>query len=100
MITITIDNPELEKIFHENFASNNDSFVDYISNNCHANNLAYSTKYTQEESAYLQAALDECDESDEGDKTIEEVFSELLEKYDKNHISIKRVINTKQNYKG
>ena len=81
MITITIDNPELEKVFHENFAGNNDCFVDYISYNCHANNLAYSAKFTQEEIAYYEAAFDECDESDEGDKTIEEVFADLSKKY-------------------
>ena len=80
MITITIDNPELEKVFHENFAGDNDCFVEYISHNCHVNNLAYDV--SKEEIAYYEAALDECDESDEGDKTIEEVFSELMNKYD------------------
>jgi len=82
MITVTIDNPELEKVFHENFASDNDTFVKYISQNCHANNLAYSAKFSPEEIAYIESVLDECDESDEDELTHEEVFANLRKKYD------------------
>ena len=82
MITITIDNPELEKVFHENFASNNDCFVNYISHNCHANNLAYSSKFSQEEIAYYEAAYDEGEVSGDSGLTHEEVFEALRKKYD------------------
>ena len=84
MITITIDNPELEKVFHENFASDNDCFVDYISHNCHANNLAYSRKFSAEEIARYEAAYNEGKASGDSGLTHEEVWEQLFQKYDSN----------------
>ena len=63
MITITIDNPELEKVFHEN-------------------NLDYSRKFSVEEIAYYEAAYDEGVASGDSGLTHEEVFEQLFQKYD------------------
>jgi len=41
MITLKIDNPELERMFHEDFNGDNDSFVEFLSENCYANNVEY-----------------------------------------------------------
>lgn len=43
MLTLTIDNPELEKVFYEDFGGDNDSFVEFLSQNCCVNNVEYNT---------------------------------------------------------
>ena len=79
MITLTIDNPIVEKAFYEDFDGDKDAFVEFISHNCSANNSNYEI-----DPAVLERLYDEGDASGDSGKTVEEVFEELLAKYDRN----------------
>ena len=79
MITLMIDNPVVEKAFYEDFHGDQDNFVEFISHNCSANNSDYDI-----DPAVLERLYDEGDASGDSGKTVEEVFGELLAKYDRN----------------
>ena len=77
MITLNIDNPELERLFYEDFDGNTENFVAFISENCHANNAEYNL-----DPAMIEAAYDEGDASGDSGLTHDEVFTRLRKKYD------------------
>jgi hypothetical protein len=77
MITLTIDNPELERIFYEDFDGDNARFVEFLSQSCHANNVTY-----QLDNATIEAMIEEGEASGDSGLTHEEVFTYLREKYD------------------
>ncbi len=78
MITLKIDNPEMERMFHEDFNSDNDSFVEFLSINCYANNVEYANLDTKT----IEKLYDEGEASGDSGLTHEEVFERLRKKYD------------------
>ena len=78
MITLTIDNPEMEKVFYEKFNGDNDSFVEYLSQSYYANNSDYNTI----DIATLEKLYEEGTASGDSGLTHEEVFDMLFKKYD------------------
>ena len=79
MITLTIDNPELERIFYEDFHGDNTSFVEFLSQSCQANNIFY-----QLDTQAIEAMIEEGEKSGDSGLTHEEVWDRLFTKYDKN----------------
>ena len=79
MITLTIDNPELERIFYEDFDGDNARFVEFLSQSCHANNVTY-----QLDNATIEAMIEEGEASGDSGLTHEEVWATLFKKYDNN----------------
>ncbi len=77
MITLTIDDAELERTYYENFGGDDAKFVEFLSASCHANNVEYDRDLSQYEALY-----DEAEAEGEATLTHEEVFSELRKKYD------------------
>jgi len=80
MITLTIDNPEIERVFYEDFNGDNDSFIEFISQNCYVNNPEYSKLDHQT----LEKLYEEGIASGDSGMTHEEVFEYLRNKYDIN----------------
>jgi len=76
VIRVTIDDPELERIYHT-FNDNDVEFTKYLSLTASANNVEYG--WTPKE---LEAAYDEAGDDDEGSVEHEEFFAMLREKYD------------------
>ena len=76
MITVTINNPELERVYHS-FNDNDEEFSKYLSLQTSTNNLEYGLDAKMIETAYDEA-------EDEGDSgyTLDEAFDMLKEKYD------------------
>jgi len=76
MITITIDDPELERVYH-GFNGNDAKFVEYLSLHTSANNFEYGL-----DAQMIEAAYDEAEAEGDSGQTLEEVFEELFEKYE------------------
>jgi len=77
VITLNIDNPELERIFYENCDGDTEKFVEFISESCHVNNVEYNL-----DPAMIEDAYDEGDASGDSGLTHDEVFEMLRKKYD------------------
>jgi len=76
MITVTINDPELEQMYHK-FNDNDVEFSKYLSLTTSANNAEYGLDAKMIETAY--------DEADGGEElSHEEVWADLFAKYDKN----------------
>ena len=82
MLTLTIDNPELERVFYEDFGGDNDSFVEFLSQNCCVNNVEYNTI----DDETMVKLIQEGEDSGDSGMSHEEVFTYLREKYDINQI--------------
>ena len=78
MITVTINDPELERIYH-GFNDNDEKFVEYLSLRASANNMEYGLN-----AKMIEAAYDEADGDGSDDIEHEEVWAKLFAKYDKN----------------
>ncbi len=76
MITIIIDNPELERIYH-GFKGNDTKFSEYLSLTSSVNNLEYGL-----DAKMVEAAFDEADGDESEDVEHEVVFERLRKKYD------------------
>jgi len=76
MITITIDDPELERVYH-GFNGNDKKFVEFLSLSASANNLEYGL-----DARMIEAAFDEADGDPADDIEHKEVFDRLRKKYD------------------
>lgn len=76
MITLTIDNPEIEKVYYENFDGDNDKFIEFISQSCSANNVDYEI-----DAALFEKLYDEGEASGDSGYTLDEAFDMLKEKY-------------------
>ena len=76
MITLTIDDAELERTYYENFGGDDAKFVEFLSASCHSNNVEYDRNLSQYEALY-----DEAEESGDCGQTLEEVFDELRKKH-------------------
>jgi len=77
MITLEIDNPELERVFYEEFNGDTQKFTDFISESFHVNNVVYNL-----DPAMIEDALDEAEASGDSGLTHDEVFDILRKKYD------------------
>ncbi len=77
MITVTINDPELERVYH-GFDDNDEKFVEYLSLRASANNLEYGL-----DASTIEAAYDEAEGNGSDDIEHEEVWSKLFAKYDK-----------------
>ena len=77
MITVTIDDPELERVY-KSFNGNDAKFSEYLSLITSANNLGYGL-----DAAAIETAYDEADHDISNDRDHEEVWAELFAKYDK-----------------
>ena len=78
MITVTINDPELERIYHS-FNGNDEKFGEYLSFQTSANNLEYGLDAKMVEEAY-----DEADNNENNDLDHDEVWANLFAKYEKN----------------
>jgi len=80
MITITIDDPDLERIFYEEYNGDKEAFSAFITQSVVANNVDYHSLggYTPNE---IKQFLKEADESGESEMTHKEIFEELRKKY-------------------
>ncbi len=78
MITVTIDDPELERVYRS-FHGNDAKFSEYLSLTTSANNLGYGL-----DAATIEAAYDEAEAEGDSGMTHDEVFDMLRKKYDIN----------------
>jgi hypothetical protein len=78
MITVTIDDPELERVYHT-FNGNDKEFTKYLTLTACANNVEYGVDAAMIEASYDEACSDESEEFDH-----EEVWATLFGKYEKN----------------
>jgi len=76
MITVTIDDPELERVY-KGFNGDDVKFTEYLSLHTSANNVEYG--WTPEE---LEVAYDEAESKGDSEYTLDEAFDMLKEKYD------------------
>ena len=76
MITVTINDPELERVYHS-FNDNDEEFSKYLSLQTSANNLEYGLDAKMIEDAY-----DEAENEGDSGYTLDEAFDMLKEKYD------------------
>jgi len=76
MITVTINDPELERVYH-GFDDNDEKFVEYLSLRASANNLEYGL-----DASTIEAAYDEAEAEGDSGYTLDEAFDMLKEKYD------------------
>jgi len=76
MITVTIDDPELERVY-KGFNGDDAKFTEYLLLHTSANNVEYG--WSSEE---LEAAYDEAESKGDSDYTLDEAFDMLKEKYD------------------
>jgi len=76
MITVTIDDPELERVYHS-FNDNDEKFVEYLSLNASANNVEFGL-----DAKLVEAAFDEAEAEGDSGYTLDEAFDMLKEKYD------------------
>ena len=77
MLTLKIEDRELESIFVNQFHSDMKSFVAFIKQS-----FSKSESIKIEDNwSYLQPLIDEAEESGISDKTHEEIWSELFKKY-------------------
>ena len=74
MITVTIDDPELEEMYHK-FNDNDAEFSKYLSLTASANNVGYGL-----DAKMIEEAYDEAEGGEEMEH--EEVFNYLRKKYD------------------
>jgi len=79
MITITIDDPELEKTYYENFEGNDTEFVKFLSATCHANNVDYDENLSS-----LTGEINSADNSGDSGYTLDEAFDMLRNKHSGN----------------
>ena len=77
MITLTINNPEIEKVFYEDFNGDNDSFIEFISQNVIANNIEYEL-----DAQTIEKLYDEGIASGDSGLSHDEIFQHLRDKYD------------------
>ena len=77
MITVTINDPELERVYHS-FNDNDEKFAEYLSLSTSVNNFEYGLDAKKIEAAYDEADTNELDDTDH-----EEVWATLFAKYDK-----------------
>jgi len=80
MITLTIDNPELERIFYEDFDGDNARFVEFLSQNCHVNNIDYI------DDAKMEELIEEGESSEDSGYSVSEAFEMLRKEFDASHI--------------
>ncbi len=78
MITVTIDDPELERVYRS-FNGDDEKFSEYLSLTTSANNLEYGLDIEMLEKAY-----DEADNDESNDLDHNEVWKNLFAKYEKN----------------
>jgi len=78
MITVTINDPELERVYHS-FNGNDEKFGEYLSLQTSANNSEYGLDAKMVEKAY-----DEADSDENNDLNHDEVWANLFAKYEKN----------------
>ena len=76
MITVTIDDPELERVYHA-FKENDVEFSKFLSLSTSANNVEYGL-----DAAMIETAYDEAEGDGSDDISHEEVFAKLRSKYD------------------
>jgi hypothetical protein len=76
MITLHIDNPELERVYYEEFGGDEERFVAFISQSCSANNTHFAI-----DAATMERLYDEGEASGDSGLTHEEVFEQLRAKY-------------------
>ena len=79
MITITIDNEEIERIFHEEYNGDKEAFSAFITQSVIANNVDY-----EQDLSYLQEELKQPEANEVCGMDIEEIWEELTQKYAKN----------------
>ncbi len=79
MITLTIDDPELERTYHENFEGNDVAFVKFLSATCHVNNVDYD-----EDLSSLANEIYSADNSEDSGYTLDEAFDMLRNKHSGN----------------
>jgi hypothetical protein len=76
MITITIDNPEVERIYKEDFNSDSKKFSDFISEICIANNVEYD-----EDLSCMQKEIKEAINDEVLNQTHNQIWDELIKKH-------------------
>ena len=76
MITVTIDNPELERVY-KGFNGDDAKFTEYLSLHTSANNLEYGL-----DPVIVEVAYDEAESKGDSGYTLDEAFDMLKEKYD------------------
>ena len=76
MITVTIDDPELERVYHA-FNENDVEFSKFLALTTAANNVEYGL-----DAATVEAAYDEAEAEGDSGYTLDEAFDMLKEKYD------------------
>ena len=76
MITLTIDNPEVERIYKEDFNGDSEKFSRFISEICITNNVEYS-----EDLSFLQEELNSEDANEDSGYTHEELWDNLEKQY-------------------
>ena len=80
MITLTIDNPELERIFYEEFDGDTARFVEFLSQSCHANNIDYM------DDAKMEELIAEGEAFGDSGYSVSEAFDMLRAEFDASHI--------------
>ena len=80
MITLTIDNPELERIFYEEFDGDNTRFVEFLSQSCHVNNIDYI------DNVKMEALIEEGESSGDSGYSVSEAFAMLRKEFDASYI--------------
>ena len=76
MITITIDNPEMERVFYEDFNGDNNSFVEFLSHECCINNTQYNNEFSK-----IETILKDRECHEDSGYTFDEAVNVLEKKY-------------------
>ena len=79
MITLTIDDENLERAYHENFGDDESAFVKYLSAQCHVNNAEYD-----ENLSYMQIEIESAEASCDSGYRLDEAFTMLRKKHSGN----------------
>ena len=79
MITLKIDDPDIEMAYYSDFDGDEKKFIEFISKSCVANNVEVDMDPKLLEKLYLEGV-----ESGDSGLTHEEVWDSLFKKYDKN----------------
>jgi len=80
MITVTIDDPELERVYHA-FGENDAEFSKFLSLTASANNVEYGLS-----AEIIEAAYDEADGNESEELEHDILFDRLRKKYDINKV--------------
>ena len=76
MITITLDDPEVERIFYEEYNGNKEAFAAFITQNVVVNNVEYD-----QDLSYLEEELQSLEANEDCGMDIDEIWKELTNKY-------------------